>query len=124
MRAMLLLVWGHQKLSDEAEAQAILDAHVETLLERGYDDLRKLAGEIRASYLRGHIKVTSGADSEWADAVAPSGRRYELFTSATWPVDAGGPILVEAEVREADPPHGFLISEFELSPDGSVEVVY
>jgi hypothetical protein len=120
---MLGRMWRSQDPKDEPEAQALLDAHVEKLLERGYEDLRKLAGEIRASFLGGHFMVTSGADSEMSEAVGRSGTRYEVFASATWD-GTDGAILVEAEIREAEPPHGFLITEFELSPDGSVDQVY
>src|SRR3954447_279791 len=117
--------YGQTMPSNEPEARAVLDAHIAKLRKRGWDELRAIAGEVRGKYLWGLLTVYDGPGSELSDAVAPSGAKYDIVTGVSWAGDeVGGALAVEVKIQEAADRGGWLITEFELAPDGSVEDVY
>jgi hypothetical protein len=121
---MLVSMRGQPPPSDEVEAQAVLDDYVAELRGR-YDALSKLAGEVRGKYLWGFLTVFDGEGCELSEATAPSGAHYHLVATVWWVRgEVGGKLEVEAKLQEAAPPGGWLITAFELAPDGSVEVLY
>ena len=106
--------------ADEREAQAVLEAHVAKLRDRGYDDLRRIAGEVKRRYLWGRLRLMDGPGVELDEAVGPSGALYHLATHVSWEAGlVGGDLRIEVELQEDAEPGGELSTSFALACDGT-----
>jgi hypothetical protein len=121
---MLAGVWRSQRPSNEAEAQAVLESCVAAVRERGYEDLRRLAGTVRASCLGGRFQIVDGDRYEFSEETSPSGARYEIVTAVGWHEDDGGRLSIEVKIQESAEPGGWLLTSFVLGPDGSFELEF
>jgi hypothetical protein len=103
--------------SDEAEALAVARAKARELAARGFDALRPLAGEVRATVLG--VQLVGGGDAgEVGETVADSGALYHWAAS----VNYGGDDAVEVEVSvQADEgPGEIFYAQWILSRDGTL----
>jgi hypothetical protein len=108
--------------SNPAEAQAVLDRHVADVIERGYEGLRAIEGDVVSTHLGGLIRTMDGDGSVLAEVTAPSGALYNLVTSAWGNRD--GSLEVEVRLQEDAEPYGQLSTQFTMKPDGTVSDVY
>jgi hypothetical protein len=117
-------MWRPVRPSDEAEAEAVLADCVSAVRKRSYGDLARLAGHVRASYLGGRLRLIDGDRSEFSEAIAPSGARYEVVTVVEWHEEEGGDLEIRIKIQESSDPGGSLETAFVTGRDGSFGIEY
>ena len=106
---------------NQAEAEAVAEAQVAKVVARGYEELRPLAGEVRAHVL-GIDWISGGGGDELGEAVGESGALYHLVTDVHYHSDDA--VAIEVSVQEDSEPGGTLYAEWVLSKDGTLKRDY
>jgi hypothetical protein len=108
--------------SDEADARVVVAEHIERLRERGYDDLRHIAGKATRSFLGGRVQFMDGPGTELSEAIGPSGALYHVVTDVDWHIEEGGELQIRVEIQEDAEPGGWFDTSFLLDADGAFQL--
>jgi hypothetical protein len=74
---------------------------------------------VKRRLLGGFLTTYESSIEDLAEVAGPSGAVYNLLTEVFWDGDEGGDIRVMVELQEDAPPHGELMDDFIIAPDGT-----
>jgi hypothetical protein len=103
--------------SDEAEAEAVAEAHAQRVAARGFAELRPRAGYVKAKVLGLHL-IGGGDSGEMDELVTDSGALYHVNTSFHWAGDDA--VKIEISVQEDSGPGPIHPAQWTLSRDGTL----
>jgi hypothetical protein len=103
--------------SNEAEALALAEAKAHEIAARGFDALRPLAGEVRATVFC--VQLIGGGDAgEFGEVVADSGTPYHWVADVMYA--GNNAVEIEVSVQADEGPSGIFYAQWTLSRDGTL----